>query len=306
MIYCESVYETGSGLGTRLFAWARCSVFSHVNQVPMLAPLWIQPRIGPLLRGGIDLQSYPRQFLLLGLFKAKSSYVKGVKRHLLRLMAERRSEPDSIDGTYTTNHSSKRVIVTFKGGKSHFQTLYGWDKFLYNELRAITHNKWLRIVDEVKSVPIGINVRIGNDFSTAKSPTDYYTKGAIKTPISWFRNSLELIRGIVGFPVQAFVVSDGNREDLTDILDLNNVVFVRPGCAISDLLLLAKSKVLLASGASSFSAWASFLGQMPTISHPGQPLGWFKMTNRQSYYNGEFDPSSPNQAFIEQAKSVLS
>jgi hypothetical protein len=68
---------------------------------------------------------------------------------------------------------------------------------------------------------------------------------------------------------------------------------------------LSKAKILIASGGSSFSAWASFLGQMPTISHPGQSLSWFKINNRNGYYVGEFNPTSPPQPFLEQIKSLI-
>ena len=84
--------------------------------------------------------------------------------------------------------------------------------------------------------------------------------------------SLDWVGETVGYPAQALVESDGTKEELEPLLKLGNVEFVRPGCAISDLLILARSQVLMASGSSAFSAWASLLGQMPTSSHPGQSL----------------------------------
>ena len=124
--------------------------------------------------------------------------------------------------------------------------------------------------------------------------------------MSWFVNGLEWVRNTIGYPAQAVVVSDGTSEELGPLLSLENVAFIRPGCAISDLLILANSRVLLASGSSSFSAWASFLGQMPTISHPGQPLSWFGLVNRYGRYVGEFNASSPPIEFAEQVRSILS
>jgi hypothetical protein len=41
--------------------------------------------------------------------------------------------------------------------------------------------------------------------------------------------------------------------------------------AITDLLALSQAKVLVGSG-SGFSMWAAFLGQMPSVWHPGQRL----------------------------------
>lgn len=118
-------------------------------------------------------------------------------------------------------------------------------------------------------------------------------------------DGLDWVGETAGYPVQAFVVSDGIKGELEPLLKLGNVECVRSGCAISDLLILARSQVLLASGSSSFSAWASFLGQMPTISHPGQPLSWFGLVNRYGHYVGEFDTSSSQRQFSEQMRAIL-
>ena len=305
MLYCQVVFPRGAGLGTRLFPWARCIIFAHVNRVPMLAPQWVQPRVGPLLRGGIDLRAYHRQILLLGLFKPKSDNVVGLKRIMLRCLADRVSEPQRIDASYIATNSPRNKVITFEGCEGLFEVLDGWDQFLDKELRTITRARWLRLIDTMDTVPVGMVVRLGNDFSAARSPRDFYTRGAIKTPLSWYIDSLRLIREHAGFPVKAVVTSDGTRNDLGELLDLGNVAFARPGCAVSDLSLLARSQILIASGGSSFSAWAAFLGQMPVISHPGQSLVWFKLVNRKGHYVGEFDPASPDPTFMAQVRQIL-
>ena len=270
----------------------------------MLSPQWVTGRIGPLLRGGIDLTCYKNQILLLDLFKKKEGDLGGMRKMLLQSMAVKEIEPDTFK-LIQIEPPSKDVIIVFQGDKNHFNDLYGWENFILEELHTITKAKWLKLVDSRKDIPIAINVRLGNDFKKATSESDFYTKGAIKTPLEWFVKSLLLIRETVGFPAKAFVVSDGKEEDLQPLLSLENVTFVRPGCAISDLLVLSKAKILIASGGSSFSAWASFLGQMPTISHPGQSLSWFKINNRNEYYVGEFNPTSPAQPFLEQVKFLM-
>jgi hypothetical protein len=305
MIYCTAHFPKGAGLGTRLFPWARCVIFSHINDVPMLAPRWVQPRVGPLLRGGISLGAFHRQILLLGLFKTKSASIHGLRELLLLAKANTQEEPEVIDQPYEKAIAAPNTVITFSGARGMFESISGWDQFLLKELIAITRNRWLRLVESKGNFPIGINIRLGNDFKTARTPEDYYTKGAIKTPLSWFIESLRIIRDRVGFPAKAIIVSDGKQEDLRQLLELENVVFLRPGCAISDLLTLSRTKVLIASGGSSFSAWASFLGQMPTISHPGQSLAWFGLNNRKGYYTGEFNPNSPDKSFLEQSEHIL-
>ena len=271
----------------------------------MLAPQWVQPRVGPLLRGGIDIRAYHRQILLLGLFRQSSYTVRGFGKLRALLTSPRINEPTRFDEPHDGAMWTKNAIVVFRGPGNMFQDLYGRDRFLLGSLHGITKSKWLKLVNSTGQVPIGINVRLGNDFRTADSEEEYLRRGALKTPMSWFVDSLEWVRKIAGYPARALVVSDGTREALEPLLRLDNVEFVRPGCAISDLLILARSQVLLASGGSSFSAWASFLGQMPTVSHPGQSLGWFRLVNRHGYYVGEFDTHLPNQAFGEQVSAIL-
>jgi len=113
------------------------------------------------------------------------------------------------------------------------------------------------------------------------------------------------VRDIAGYSARAVVVSDGTEQDLAPLLELENVEFLRPGCAITDLLILARAKVLIASGGSSFSAWASFLGNMPTISYPGQSLEWFKLKSDDNHFVGEFNYNSPSEVFGEQVREIF-
>jgi hypothetical protein len=294
----------GAGLGTRLFTWARCALYAQEHGVPMLAPRWVQPRLGPLLRGGIDMRSYTRQILLLGLFKAAPGDITGLQAARLRARAPRLPEPERWQQKPSTAAPGTGLVV-FSGYGQGFQDLNGYDHLLLECLRAITQERWLTLVDQVTEPFIGINVRLGNDFRTAQSTQDYYTKGAIKTPLDWYIASLQQVRRYIGQPVKAIVVSDGTPAALSPLLELENVSFWRPGCAISDLLTLGKAKVLLAAGGSSFSAWAAFLGQMPTISHPGQSLTWFKLANRHKRFVGEFNPAAPDHSFLDQAQQSL-
>lgn len=307
MIYCRARFAKGSGLGTRLFPWARCVLFSQLHDVPMLSADWVQPRLGPLLHGGVDLHAYHRQILLMGLFQNQPQDIAGVQKWRLLRGAGTVSEPPDL-AVFSINASERgetsNVIVEFDGAKNMFQDICTWRELLKEKLRSITRQRWLSMVDAVGTIPIGINVRLGNDFRQAVTERDYYTKGAIRTPVAWFVDSLQLIRRVVGFPAQAVVVSDGSEDALCDLLALENVTFLRPGCAISDLLILCNTKVLIGSGGSSFSAWASFLGQMPTISHPGQSLEWFKLGSAEHLVQA-FDPGNPSDDFLAKAREVL-
>jgi len=263
-----------------------------LNKVPMLSPRWSQLKIGPTLRGETDRRLY------FNLFKPGADEVRGIKRLRLQMSSKREAE----DARAAENGMT--VVKVFTGERDRFQTLNGWDQFLHNELRAITKERWLRAAERVNNVSIGIHVRMG-DFSPTESDAELALPQR-RVPLSWFADSLRVIREAVGSSIPAIVVSDGNEGDLRELLKEENVSLVRTGSAIGDLLVLAKSKSLIASAGSSFGAWAAFLGQMPSIAHPSQSFDWFNLKNRKNYYVGAFDPTSPDQLFLDQVRRVFS
>lgn len=304
MLYCQAVFNRGTGFGNRLFPWARCRIFSRLCGIPTLACDWTRLGIGPLLRGGINLRSYHRQILLLGLFDSPPGDIRGAKKACLELTCRRLAEPTNF--SILPNELPKKGIFVFRGEGDCFRPLFGYEAFLLEALRAMTRARWLKLVEETGSVPIGINVRLAKDFPRM-TPKDLVSPtGPIQTPIDWFVQTLKAIRSEAGYPAKAYVVSDGSRRDLRELLALENVYLLRPGCAISDLLVLSKSRVLIASGGSAFSAWAVFLGGMPSVSIPGQPLAWFGLRGSSDTYLGELRPDRPPEAFMRQVKEALS
>ena len=257
----------------------------------MLSPRWSQLKIGPTLRGETDRRLY------FDLFKPGADEVRGIKR--LRLQMFYKSEGEDAPAA----ENGMTVVKVFTGEQDRFQTLNGWDQFLHNELRAITKERWLRAADRIKEVPIGIHVRMG-DFTPTHSDAELELPQR-RVPLSWFADSLRVIREAVGYSIPAILVSDGDESELRDLLKEENVSLVRTGSAIGDLLVLAKSRTLIASAGSSFGAWAAFLGQMPSIAHPQQSFDWFNLKNRNNYYVGGFDPTSPEQLFLDQVRCVF-
>ncbi len=273
----------------------------------MISPLWLRPAVGQLFRGGIDYRSYVRQIVLLGLFKRRRGdlgVIEGAWRtwYLPPIGEAEWVTPPGPDVT----PSQGPAKVRFDAGVYNFAQLNGWNRFLYDELRLITRERHLAFADSWGEVPVGVNIRCGNDFRPPPLDPNYSRVGWLqKTPLSWFVETLTLIRQAVGYPVRALVVSDGTEGLLKDILEMENVVFLRPGSAISDLLVLSRSRILLASASSTFSAWAAFFGEMPTVTAPGHPLTKRGIEPLQGQFIGEFDPRDPSQAFLAQATARL-
>ncbi len=303
MNYCYPQFFRSSGLGNRLFPWARCQVYAKRHALPVLAAQWAHVRQGPLRRGGINYRNFARKILLWGNFRPGADELAGLGRSWRLLTLARTPEPPMDE--LPPSSPGDRLIV-FSGDQAHFGDLQGSQTFLHERLRRIAKREWLDSAARYGEVPIGINVRRGKDFADANSQADYVTRGALRTPLDWYVAVLRKVRQIVGYPALAFVVSDGTSQDLASLLGLENVELVRSDSAISDLLILAKSRVLIGSGGSSFSAWAAFLSGAPSVTYPGQSLQWFKVAGKESgQYVGEFDaeadPDADWQSQVQQA-----
>jgi hypothetical protein len=123
MYYCQAVFAKGSGLGNRLFPWARCRIFASENNIQMLSSQWVTGRIKPLLRGGIDLNCYKNQILLLDLFNQKEGDLGGIQKILLQSRAIKEIEVDNFH-LIQLEPNSKDSIIVFQGDKNHFNDLY--------------------------------------------------------------------------------------------------------------------------------------------------------------------------------------
>jgi hypothetical protein len=146
-----------------------------------------------------------------------------------------------------------RPLYSFDGLNAH-------GPLLRRDLCAITRPRHLQRARAVPLAPIGINIRCGRDFRPppAAGASAEWIGWLQQTPLAWFIETLEVVRAMVGEPVAALVVSDGSEQQLGPLLALPAVQLLRPTNAIVDLLVLGRTRLLLGSGSSSFSAWAAF------------------------------------------------
>lgn len=297
MLYAQVAFDRGAGLGNRLFPWARAKIFCRINGARLLSPRWCQFRIGPLLRGGIDLGTFHRQFLLMQNFRGGREYIHGFERLKARIYSTVTLEPSNFRDRLD-NDSETSLIVTFQGDRDRFQSLHGFEQYIFDEILAMTRRRWLMLAECLDQVCIAANVRCARDFRDPDLPDPSKPSVPIRTPLRWFLETVRIIRRQCGFQVPVVVVSDGTTKELADLLSMPEVRFVRPGCAISDLIILSRSKILLASGGSSFSAWAAFLGKMPVVTWPGQTLDRFGLKHEKRAFIGSFNPSKPSGEFL--------
>jgi hypothetical protein len=307
-IHCMPIFLRGTGFGNRLFSWARCQVYAKNHNYKTVAPIWFFPRIRPFLKGGVSVANYLNQICMFRNLKRHTDDYGLLTNLKLKYFGTPLQEPEDL--TKPLDHTDKKnsfIPFSRAGGDFHrFTALNGYQEFLKNKLRESVHPKWEKLFskwDNIAEDSIGINIRRGKDFKDPKTSNDWFTTGLLRTPpLDWFINVLNKLRQANGKNIPAIIVSDGTPKDLEPILKLENVHFLRPGCAVTDLLLLSKTKFLIGSGGSSFSGWANFLGEMPMVTHPGSHMSWYGLPVKDTLFVDVYDPNNDADKLLDKLK----
>jgi hypothetical protein len=279
-----------AGLGNMLLIWARAILFAHINSFPIVAPGWGKFVIGPYLRGERDKRYY-------GIFFNYKNYVSRFKYLLLLFKKKYFYYEPKISQIEVSDLEPKANCHIFTFNQSphwsdYFVDLKDHQSLIKQQLLATIKPSVLAEILQRPAPEIGIHVRMG-DFRILKPDDDFTKLGGVRTPFSWFIRVINCIRGIAGYDVSVTIFSDGYNHELSELLQLPQVSRATPASALSDMLTLSRSKLLITSSGSTFSSWASYLGQCPTIWHPAHfHAGVFPNNLSKSVFEGGFDPES--------------
>lgn len=244
----------GPGLGNLLFPWARALTYASVNEHKFINPTWPQLKLGPILRREPDSRMYS------GFFNPLSTGESGFNRLRLLTTSTRVAEENAAK---VVNNQ----IIEFRGMQNNFQTLLIHHKFIKEKLFEITRDVHKRELAFDFRNSISIHVRLG-DFGSPNSIKSINGSTNTRISINWYVSILKRMRKENG-NLPAYIFSDGTDDELSELLKQPNCKRIQFGSAIADLLNLSRAAHLIASG-STFSMWASYLGRMPVVWHPGQ------------------------------------
>lgn len=263
----------GPGLGNLLFPWARCVIWTERSGVPMLAPVWPQLKLGPLLRGERDLRGYAHHF------QAAPGDIGGLSR-LFLLGSCKQSDEDGQ--TLSSGLGSTGEIVRFSGLRDYFGSLRGASGLLLRRLRQIVQPGL--VPEPLAPGTLAVHFRCG-DFrpATKDEESGFLQQGLpnqVRIPLPQLVRAVQDVREVVG-QVPVRVYSDGADEEIGALLALPDAVRAPRRAAISDLLEMATASLLIQAPHSTFSMWGAFLGDVPTIGFPeagGRCYGWKPFT----------------------------
>jgi hypothetical protein len=247
-----------------MLPWARAVVFAQKNSLPMLAPQWVQPRLGAVLRREKVTRFYLNEF-------TNEGYLKGFRKWLILNRASKVSEDEfaqMMSGGCKT--ACRSTVIMFEGLRNYFRDLWHHHEVVREELYKIVAPQILQKVALIREPFIAMHVRRGDIIVPGLTEAKLLADERY-TPLSWFIAAAQTIRReAVWRDLPIYVVSDGHENELTGLLAVPNCRLVTLGTAIGDMLLLAKARLLFASAHSTFSMWGSYLGRVPALYYPGK------------------------------------
>lgn len=251
-----------AGLGNRLLVWARALVFARLNQMPLLVSPWEHLQVHRRLRRDADQRRYGDYFVDASPLNA---WEKWRILHLYPKIVEPPLQP--LEQTSSHQHPTLYIFNQMPHWSDYFQDLGQRRESIRTEIEAMLAPSYRDQLATLNSPAIGVHVRMG-DFRPLQNGEDFAKVGAVRAPLEYFEQLINGIREIHGSTLPVTLFSDGQDEELAPLLQLPAVHRARHNAAIVDLLLLAKSRVVIASAGSTFSAWSGFLADAPFLLHP--------------------------------------
>jgi hypothetical protein len=147
--------------------------------------------------------------------------------------------------------------------RDYFRRLKEYRKEVIETLYSIIDPAIIKILIVKEAPVIGVHIRMG-DFRMLKAG-EKYRSGHVRTPKEFFIDCVDSIRKLNGNSLPVTLFTDGYKHEVKEILQLEKVKIAERNPDIIDLLLLSKSKIILPTHGSTFSAWAAFLSEAPVV-----------------------------------------
>lgn len=228
----------------------------------MLAPRWVGFHPGPYLRGEPDKRNYSGYFLA-------EQHVRGLSRWMACTLGQRFSEDNAEQACDSSGQGPTR-IVEFNGVGNLFAPIRSHHAFVRERLWNMTKPSHRPPPRPYSGRFIAMHVRRGDITRQGFTPGELQ-KAHQYTPLSWFVSMARAVRQVpVLRQVPIVVFTDGSPDEVGELCAVEGVRLHQRQAAITDIWTLAEADLLFASGCSTFSMWASYLGRMPTLYAPGK------------------------------------
>ena len=252
----------GIGLGNILIAWSHAYVFAKLHNISIAWPIIPQLRLRYFL-GVKGTRSYLRYF------KTSNDYIQSVPKSVAvkildfsELPEYGYKAPENICVTCESFYDSTLARKSF----NRFEYLVKHETLVKEHIMSVLNKKTRCILNSSKSNSIAVHIRLG-DFTKHDSIGNSRNQ---TNPVSWYIDKAERIRDVAGsIPIILFS-DDWLSPEIKEFRDsLQNIHLPANSRDIDQLAEMSKSKYLIASN-STFSQWASFLGDSHTVYDPNK------------------------------------
>jgi hypothetical protein len=249
-----------AGLGNKLFTWGHGVIFAKKNELRHYSIGWTKIKIGPILRRETSLRFYRNYFKSSVLVsKIKFIFFKKSREVILKSYLDcQKTENVDVDSLYIFNEVPHWSDY-FKGLRENQEFVV--DVF-FKSLSPKIYDEYLKKKEPV----IGVHIRMG-DFKKVAATQDFSKVGHARTPMQYFIDVISQLRTASEITLPVTIFSDGNANELSEVLSLPNVYLAEDDLDILQMLHLSKSKIIVLSAGSTFGQWAAFLSNAAIINH---------------------------------------
>lgn len=283
----QKVYASfpDTGLGNKLLIWAKAFVFAQQHQLEFFCASWWGIHVGSWIRNEKQKRLY------LGYFK-EDGWGKRMRLYFFRRKAKVIDEPTAVIADAIPVLYRFKTVVT---STDYFETIKPYRQEVKAALYALLQPSLLQELEATAAPVIGVHIRRGD-----------FKFGSTLTPLSFFVETIQVIRRVHGTALPVTVFTDAHADELSDLLALPAVSISKAKADILDILLLSRSKVCVLSISSTFSFWGGFLSDGIVLMHPEE---WHPALRPASvnvqHYEGRLDPSFPmNEQLLHQLKQI--
>lgn len=253
-----------AGLGNQLFPLMHAAVFASLNKLPLLVTGYRQLKLGPYLRGEKSKRYYVGYFNfekgLLTAWQEKWKAAALQKRlDTIEEPALSKLSPGELTGKVFVFEEMTTYHDYFGRLKPHRELAL---QLFYQMLSPVVQQQ----VQQLAIPTIGVHLRMGDFRKLAKG--EEFRGGHVRTPDQYFIQLIQALRKQTGKQLPVTIFTDGHAHECENIIALGEVAISKGNSDLMDLIQLSKSKLIILSTGSTFSAWAGFLSNSPLIKHP--------------------------------------
>jgi hypothetical protein len=159
------------------------------------------------------------------------------------------------------------VFKDIPSWRDHFGDIRNHRDFIRCRLLVMLRDQYRRELDALQAPVVGVHVRRG-DFRSLRLDEDFAHVGGVRTADQYFADLIEQIRHVSGWNLPVTVFSDGTDDEIAFLTRMPGVRRSPATSDIVDLLLMARSRIIITSAGSTFGEWAAFLSEAAVLRHP--------------------------------------